>query len=430
MSLADMQNKWCVRSEALPSGTVRWFVDLGQHKKKRAKIGTVPSRITGQKEPLRSKAQAEEVLNAARNAAAQGYTLDQILADLKGGVSDADLIRNRLDRKDGYLAAVRDLTAQEERSTTSLREIERYARLDGTHGNHWSWWFNRSVVGITPGDVDDWHRWLGNRIVQRGPRKGQPLTPKMRQNVSVQFRAFLNYEARHDPHRVLVPDWPAIKQVDYDPETMQPEQVVEAFDCIPWEERGLFLCCYCMIVRLSEARAYDVEDYDAVAGTLRLKKAIQGPLVTSRIVGKNKTGRDRRVPVGDPVFRTWLDWRVANLTAEEKIRGGMVPLFTSPRARDRAKRWTPNSVDNRWKQACQDAGYPPIRFQHATRHSAISALAPHMSDRELLAVTGHRDRRSLDRYVDLRPNVSKAAAILRPNFGRGNEDDAESDDGR
>jgi hypothetical protein len=78
---------------------------------------------------------------------------------------------------------VREKVNSGDRSPTYLREIERYAELNGHIG---AWWYGRSIHEVNYATLEDWTRWLAKRRgAGNAPARGalpssQPLSPKTR----------------------------------------------------------------------------------------------------------------------------------------------------------------------------------------------------------------------------------------------------------
>jgi hypothetical protein len=72
--------------------------------------------------------------------------------------------------------------------------------------------------------------------------------------------------------------------------------------------------------------------------------------------------------VWDQQLRDWLAWRLAQATAERRLRGETA-LFTNPTARNTGKRWTVSGLEREWKRACARAGVACLPLQQGNRHS-------------------------------------------------------------
>lgn len=89
------------------------------------------------------------------------------------------------------------------------------------------------------------------------------------------------------------------------------------------------------------------------SGWLTISKAVKGAVSSSPIRG-TKTRRVRRVPVTEEL-RAWLESRVAEVPAEERLRGP-VALFPNPGATNPTSRWTAGALRKEWAKACKAVG--------------------------------------------------------------------------
>jgi integrase len=268
-----------------------------------------------------------------------------------------------------------------------LREIERYAQPEG----HFSHWTGTSARDLTFGHIEDWHAWLGER----------GIALKTQKNVSDSFRAFLRRLKRRSEID-SVPEFPAIEVPEHAPTIITMEQQAKILDAIPYERRGLFLCAATEALRLAELRALDLGDYSD--GRLRVTKTIQGKGRNERIieVTKNRSAETREL--WSPALIEWLDWRVKRSSPEQRLRGE-VALFPNPTARNPAKRWGHQPVEEEWKRACDEA-WIHVSFQQGTRHCILTKLAGELPERMLQAFSRHRDAKSLGHYT--KPRATKA----------------------
>ncbi len=334
--------------------------------------------------PFGSRASAAEVLDGIRHLLAKGYSIPQAIAQFLPSFATEDLIENRLAE---YLDYFRKLVAQGKRSTSTLREVVRYAKPEG----HFSYWSGTSAREITFGQVEDWHAWLGER----------GIALKTQKNVSDSFRAFLRRLKRRGEIRG-VPEFPAFEVPEYAATFITLEQQAKILVAIPYERRGLFLCAATEALRLGELRALDLDDYHD--GRLRVTKTIQGKGRSERVaVTKNRSAEVREV--WNPELIAWLDWRLKQSTPEERLRGE-VALFPNPTARNPAKRWGHQPVEEEWKRACDEV-WIDVSFQQGTRHCILTVLAGELPERMLQAFSRHKDAKSLGHYT--KPRVTKAA---------------------
>jgi integrase len=291
-----------------------------------------------------------------------------------------------------YLAHFRELVAQGKRSPTTLREIERYAKPEGKGSvGGFSYWYGRNARDLTNGDVEDWHKWLGKRAI----------SPKTQKLISDAFRAFMRrLEWRNEVDRV--PQFPAIEVPEYAPRIITVERQAEILNAIPWERRGAFLCAATEALRLSEIRALNIDDYKD--GRLRVAKTMQGPRIDAPVAHtKNRSAEWREL--WSPELVEWIEWRLEQATPKRRL-AGEVALFWNPTARNVAKRWGPNPIEEEWQRACEKVG-EDVAFQEGTRHCILTTLGSELPERMLQAFSRHRDAKSLSHYT--KPRATRAA---------------------
>jgi len=373
--------------ERLPSGKLRFRIDFGILEGRRYILNGEPRADKGRRR-----------FSSAEDARETLYTIraDMVARDLSKlqalglwfarGPAPEDLIGERAKR---YLENFRTLVAEGQRSPTTLRELDRYAKP----GGHWSYWEGRPIHGLAYSDVADWHRWLATR----------GISAKTRKNVSDAFRAMLRWWKDRD-EGVAVPKFDVIRVRRYVPTIIGMDEQARILAAIPWERRGAFLAAAFEALRMGEIRALDVSDYHD--GRLRVTKAIQGPRIDARVADftKNDSGEVREI--WHPELQSWLEWRLDQKT--ERLKGA-VALFWNPSARNTAKRWTPDPMEQEWHRACVVAGVA-VPLQEGTRHAILTQLGGALQERVLQAFSRHRDARSLAHYAKPRP---KAAAMVK-----------------
>jgi integrase len=260
---------------------------------------------------------------------------------------------------------------------------------------------------IKKSTLHDWLDWmLRERIDAKG---GKPvrLSAKSAQNVLGVFRSFVSWLVDDRELLPRTPKFPTVAVDEHRPTILSPIQLATVLDAIPEERRGIFLAAaHCL--RPGEARALDARDYaigDDGIGRLTISKAVKGKTATSPIRG-TKTRRSRIVAVSVEL-QAWLD-RFAPLSAEDKLRG--VPLFQNPGAANTDKRWTDGALHKEWSKACNATGIA-ARMYEGTKHTAATHLyrSGRVDERQLMAVTGHREARSVRRYAQLGDDATVAA---------------------
>lgn len=390
---AEVSVKGRIWRERRPDGKPRWRIDFGVVDGVRVRLAGIQTEAGVV--AFASRAQAEKTLARIQgDMLARNLTLRQALGLWSRRRSPQDTVGARVG---AYLAHVRELVAVGKRSPTTLRELERYAV------GHWGGMAQRSIYGLTFGDVEDWQKALA----------AGRIAPKTQANISNAFRAFLRWAARRDP-LVTVPDFPAVEVPEYAPRIISLEEQAAVLAEIPWPVRGAALVAASEALRVGEIRACDVGDYQS--GRLLVSRAVQGARVGAPIgPTKNRSGQWRQL--WHEGLLEWIEWRLAQATPEARLRGE-VALFWNPRARHVAKRHTQDSLERAWDLACDAAGVARVSFQQGTRHATLTALGAELPERMLQAFSRHRDGRSLARYS--KP-VPTPAAVVRALRGKRDE---------
>jgi hypothetical protein len=345
---------------------------------------------------FKTRAEAENCLVLIRARLMSGWEVPAILAALAPTDADRQRVEDVAAR---YLEHWTAQTRAGERSPTTLRELERWAKPGGL----WGWWWGRDVRALRNGDVIAWHAWLAE----------QGIGPKTRRNVSDGFKTFLRWASRASATGAgdawPVPAFPAISAPKTRTPTISVERVLGVLERIPWERRGIFLAIAFESIRFGTACATLLEDFDADGHVIHWHRGRKGQRLDAP-VGSQKNREDTRREVWAPPLRAWLEWRVSVATTEDRLAGRAQALLWDPEANNPAKAWNYTSYRRAWGWACKAAG-EKIAPQAGTRHSVISALAGVLTPHELQAHTQHADLGSLAHYtVGARPNH---AAMVR-----------------
>ncbi|HME72647.1 MAG TPA: hypothetical protein VKM54_22690 [Myxococcota bacterium] len=379
-----------VRERVRASGQRYWYVDC----RPAGRVFSIPD-PAGRPLPIPDRRTAERVLEAIRKAYIDSGNLERAIAPWLSKPSAALLIESKVEV---WLDWYRELVSQGKRSPNSLRELERYARLDG----HFSFWYGRTILEISTPTVDDFALWLGKR--------GMGL--KSQRNALTSFRGFVSWlrrrgelDGRPDVH------WPVIDVAEHVPRVLTVEAQDRVLAAIPWELRGAFMAAAYESLRVSEVRAFDCDDYLG-GGNLRLAAALQGSRADARRSHtKNRSATMREL--WHPELVRWIEWRLELFSPEARL-GGETALFWNPRPHNAAKRWVPAALRNTWHEACERAGVGHIGLQEGTRHSTLTALGAALPERVLRAYSRHRDARSLDHYAKPKATPDAIVRALRP----------------
>ena len=396
--MADIGRIW---REELPNGRIRFRLDFGRHRRKRL--------VVGHWKGLRfdSEASARRALDLYRADFVQsGKPLHEAVVEWNGISLESERIGTRIE---SHVEHFRGLVAAGKRSPTTLRELERYSKTEGHIG---AFWGNVSIMGLTYGQIEDWHTWLAGRckIGKNGQPTGEAISLKSQKNVSDAFRAFLRWSKRRDPS-VTVPDFPSITVPRYVPKIVDVDQTWAVVDAIPWERRGFFLAAASEGLRLSEIRPIRITDFGE-PNRLRITRAKQGARLDAPEpeITKNNAGEVRTL--WHPELVEWIRWRLERVTDEERLAGAA--LFWNPTARNARKQWTPDPAEREWRRACTQVGVD-VPFQQGTRHAILTKLGETLPDHALRAFSRHKDVKSVQHYAKPRPRKGAIVAALRPN---------------
>jgi integrase len=317
-----------------------WYVDLRPH----ARIFTVPG--IGR---LETKRDAERVLDHIRGALFRGEPMEFALATYRPVGKKPLMVEAELER---WLRVQRGRAEAGDISPTYLRELERYCKP----GGYLSWWFGRSVFEVQFGLLEEWVLALGER----------GLAPKTRRHALDAMRTFLRWEKRSRKIDAM-PEFPSVPVPEHAPTLLTPAEQDAVLEAIPVEFRGAFLAMARLGLRPGEVRALDVDDYRE--GELQISKAVKGSRVDAPIRG-TKTGDVTTLGIWDDETREWIDERVGEVTAEERLCGP-IALFENPRAHRAPWRWTGDTLRYEWRRACDKVGVRCSLYE-GTKHSTAT----------------------------------------------------------
>jgi integrase len=355
--------------------------------------------------PIPDGRTAEKVLSKIRARVAEGRDLEAVLADFSGSDAAPSRILVWLDK---WLDHKRNQAATGQLSPTYLASLESYARPN----SHFSWWQGRVLSDIKRATLHDWLDWMLRERLDAKSGKQFRLSAKSAQNVLGVFRSFVSWLVDDRELLPRTPKFPTVAVDEHRPTILSPTQLATVLGAIPEERRGIFLAAaHCL--RPGEARALDARDYtvgDDGIGRLTISKAVKGKTAASPIRG-TKTRRSRVIAVSLEL-QAWLD-RFAPQSAEDKLRG--VPLFQNAGAVNPDKRWTDGALHKAWSKACKATGISAHMYE-GTKHTAATHLyrSGRVDERQLMAVTGHREARSVRRYAQLGDDATVAAFRPRP----------------
>lgn len=123
------------------------------------------------------------------------------------------------------------------------------------------------------------------------------------------------------------------------------------------------------------------------------------------VIGTKKSGEivQLNIPI-HPTFRTFL----------ETVKHGHLTLIVTGRGAAR----TEDGFTNWIIRAAREAGLPPESSPHGVRKASFEKLAEAgCSALEIMAITGHRDIKEIQRYCDKADQRKRAASAIAKTFG-------------
>ncbi len=388
-----MKDKGYIEKELLKSGRTRWRIVMPDHGAKRV-LGS-QTFADGVEVAFPSFEEAEGALTRVRGYMLAGNSVLRAFARIRPRALPEDLVENRVAE---YVAHFRRQVDAGQRSDGTLVGLLSYSGEDrgGTVGA-WSYWYGRSARDITYAAAEDWHAWLSER--------GLAASTQLR--VSNLFKAVLGRLAKRREISEL-PAFPKIEVAEHVPEVVTMSRRERVFEAIPYERRGSYLIGSCLLMRPCEVFAVELGDYDPESNTLLVNKAVTGRHVDEKAKSTKKRTSNKR-PVWDDDARDWILWRLEQTTAQQKLRGEATALFWNPTARNKRKRWNPQSHRTQWNAACKEAGVR-VKLYEGTKHSTATALAEGgMSPLVLKALGGWQNLKSVEKYA--KPRVTRALVL-------------------
>lgn len=225
------------------------------------------------------------------------------------------------------------------------------------------------------------------------------LTGKGKYNVMNAMHSMMDYAWRSK----RIPEMPPFpKKEDYnivEPtiKWLREDRQMAVIDAIPEIHRPIFLWLKYHLRRPAEACALLWEDYDVINRIFLVRNSISA----RKCVDSTKTGVEHVTPC-HPNFRPIIDAMVRGV-------GGFV--FQNPRARKDGKRYTNESLNIIWRQACESVG-ESIDLYSGLKHSSCSQYVNEKgySIHDVQALTDHARLESVKRYAKV--GVSRKLELM------------------
>lgn len=403
MTWADVRKFGAIEYDTRPNGSVRvrlCFPNPWDEGPPRLRFGDIEDDY-GNVHALTDE-KARDVLAQIRNALLSGRSKRDAIAPWIRRIQDANKIEVRVR---GWLDDFALLVNAGDRSPNTLREYKRFAK------HYFGWWHGRDIHSLSRRDVKEWHAHLATLEVMY-EYSDALLSATTRKRISDAFRAMLREHSKDSDGAIFVPAFPVIQTAPVAARLMPLDDRAKALEAIDYAWRGAFLVAASECLRLSEFRAYELDDFEA-PDRLRLQYSIQGTGRNQRRVAHNKNRTAEWRDLWDKETIAWLKWRLEQATPESRLRGE-VALFWYPPADNPAKRWNTDPIERVWRNGCKDAGVDYVPFQQATRHTTLSHLSKVLPERMLQAHSRHKDKRSLDHYTLATPEREAIVTAMTP----------------
>jgi len=214
------------------------------------------------------------------------------------------------------------------------------------------------------------------------------LAPKGKINVMYCLHAILDY-AKRSRRIGEMPSFPRKKdyQLIKKPiKWLSEERQLHILEQIPEEHQPIFYFLKYHVRRPAEACAMLREDYEN--GVFTICRSISA----RKLVDKTKTGEIHTIPCVS-AFKTFLEYELKKPIASPF-------LFRNPRARKVGQRYTNESLNTLWKEACKKAG-EDIDLYSGLKHSSCSQFINEkgLSESDVQIITDHARIDSVRNYA-------------------------------
>ena len=178
--------------------------------------------------------------------------------------------------------------------------------------------------------------------------------------------------------------------------TLSTEQLDALANELSPSPRAVFSLCRYTAARVNEALS------------LKWENLTQAEVVIPKKV-TNKKMKTRSIPMNPKLWQEITDWREA--WREARGREPEKSDFVFPNARDPAKHMTRQAVDRALRTACAELEVIGAST-HSLRRSALTAASDKgVPLRVLQSISGHSSLEMLQRYLDVKDQAKRAAAL-------------------
>ena len=178
--------------------------------------------------------------------------------------------------------------------------------------------------------------------------------------------------------------------------TLSTEQLDSLADELGTAPRAVFSICRFTAARINEALS------------LKWENLTQAEVVIPKNVTKKKM-KTRCIPMNPKLWQDLAEWKEAwrDARGREPEKGDLV----FPNARDPAKHMTRQAVDKALRTACSEQDVVGAST-HSLRRSALTAASDKgIPLRVLQSISGHSSLEMLQRYLDVKDEAKRAAAL-------------------
>lgn len=178
--------------------------------------------------------------------------------------------------------------------------------------------------------------------------------------------------------------------------TLTPEQLDAIADELPPSARAVFSVCRFTAARVSEAL------------NLKWENIMQSEVVIPKTITKKKM-KTRSIPMNPRLWEELASWRVTWMEAQSRDPDKGDYVF--PNAKDVTRHMTRQSVDKALRAACSELDVVGAST-HSLRRSALTAASDKgVPLRVLQSISGHSSLEMLQRYLDVKDEAKRAAAM-------------------
>ena len=158
----------------------------------------------------------------------------------------------------------------------------------------------------------------------------------------------------------------------------------------------MFSVCRFTAARVSEAL------------NLRWDNIVESEVVIPKTITKKKM-KTRSIPMNPRLWQELADWK--HTWADSQHRGPDKGDYVFPNAKDASKHMTRQAVDKALRAACSELDVVGASTHSLRRSALTSASDKGVPLRVLQSISGHSSLEMLQRYLDVKDEAKRAAAM-------------------